>query len=58
MHFPRTLGPEELSRDVDLFATDDDNLLAVEDLLGHGRGQTTKEMALAVNDNLLTSNSA
>ena len=54
----RTLGAEELSGDVDLLAANDDELLAVEKLLGHSGGQTTKEMALAVNDNLLTSNSA
>ena len=48
----RTLGAEELSRDVEGLAADDDNLLAIEELLGHGRGETTEKMSLAVNDNL------
>jgi hypothetical protein len=54
----RTLGTEELSGDVDLLAANDDELLSIEKLLGHSRGQTTKEMALAVNDNLSQRNSA
>jgi hypothetical protein len=48
----RTLSAEELSRDVESLAADNDNLLAVEELLGHDGGQTAKEMALAVNDDL------
>ena len=48
----RTLSAEELSRDVEGLAADDDNLLAVEELLGDGRGQTTEKVALAVDDNL------
>lgn len=48
----RTLGAEELSRDVEGLAADDNNLLAVEELLGDNGGETAKEMALAVNDNL------
>lgn len=48
----RTLGAEELSRDVEGLAADDNDLLAVEELLGNNGGETAKEMALAVNDNL------
>ena len=48
----RTLGAEELARDVEGLAADDDNLLAVQKLLGHGRGKTAEQMALAINDNL------
>lgn len=50
----RTLGAEELSRDVEGLAADDDNLLAIEELLGHGRGETTEKVSLAVNNNLYT----
>ena len=49
----RTLSAEELARDVDSLAADDDNLLAVQELLGHDRGQTAKQVALAVDNNLL-----
>jgi hypothetical protein len=48
----RTLSAEELAGDVEGFAADDNDLLAVEELLGHGRGETTEKVALAVNDNL------
>lgn len=48
----RTLGAEELSRDVESLAADDNDLLAVEELLGDNGGETAKEMALAVNDDL------
>lgn len=47
-----TLSAEEFARDVDGFASDDDNLLAVKELLGDGAGKATEEVALAVNDNL------
>lgn len=49
----RTLGPEELSRDVELLAADDNDLLAVEELLGDGAGETTEKVSLAINDDLL-----
>lgn len=48
----RTLSAEELAGDVELLASHDNDLLSVEELLGHGRGQATKEMTLAIDDNL------
>ena len=48
----RTLGAEELSRDVEGLAADDNNLLAVQELLGDGAGQATEQVSLAVNDDL------
>lgn len=48
----RTLSAEELAGDVEGLAADDDNLLAIEELLGDSRGQTTEEVALAVDYNL------
>ena len=45
------LVAEETAGDVDLLAPDDNNLLAVENLLRDNRSETTKKMALAVNDN-------
>ena len=48
----RTLGAEELSRDVEGLAADDDNLLAVQELLGDGAGQATEQVSLAVDDDL------
>jgi len=45
------LSAEELARDVEGFAADDNDLLTVEELLGDNAGKTTKEVALAVNDN-------
>lgn len=47
-----TLGTEELARDVEGLGADNDDLLAVEKLLGDDGGKTTKEMALAVDDDL------
>lgn len=49
----RTLRAEELSRDVESLATDDNNLLAAQQLLGNDTGETTQKVALAVNDDLL-----
>lgn len=46
------LGTEELARDVEGLGADNDDLLAVEKLLGDDGGKTTKEMALAVDDDL------
>lgn len=48
----RTLGAEELSRDVEGLAANDDDLLAVQKLLGDDRSETTEEVALAIDDNL------
>ena len=45
------LVAEETAGDVDLLAPDDDNLLAVENLLRDNRSEATKKMALAVDDN-------
>ena len=47
-----TLSAEELARDVQSLATDNDNLLAVKQLLSDNAGQTAQQMALAINDNL------
>ena len=44
------LVAEETARDVDLLAPDDDNLLAVKDLLRDNRSKPAQKMALAVND--------
>ena len=44
------LVAEETAGNVDLLAPDDDNLLAVENLLRDNRGKTAEKMALAVND--------
>jgi len=41
----RTLGPEELARDVELFAADDDDLLAIEELLGDCGSETAEKVA-------------
>lgn len=49
-----TLGTEEGSRHVHLLGTDNDDTLAVEDLLGNDRSKTTEQVALTINnDNLL-----
>lgn len=47
-----TLRAEELARDVESLATDDDNLLAAKELLGDNGGESAKEMALAIDDDL------
>jgi hypothetical protein len=46
----RTLGAEELSRDVQGLAAHNDNLLSVEQLLGDGTGKATEKVPLAVDD--------
>lgn len=51
----RTLRTEELAGDVEGFAADDNNLLAVEELLGDDAGETAEEVALAVDNDLETS---
>ena len=48
-----TLVAEEAARDVELLATDNDDLLTVQSLLGNDGSETTKKMALAVNDDHL-----
>lgn len=48
----RTLSAEELARDVEGLGADHNDLLTVEELLGHDTGEATKEVALAVDDNL------
>lgn len=48
----RTLSAEELARDVQGLAADDNDLLALKQLLGDNAGQTTQQMALAVDDDL------
>ena len=47
-----TLGSEELAGDVESFAADDDDLLAVEQLFGDGAGETTEQVTFAVYHNL------
>ena len=49
----RTLRTEELAGDVEGFTSHDDDLLAIEQLLGNSASQATKEVSLAVNDDLL-----
>ena len=44
------LVAEEAARDIDLLAPDDNNLLAVEDLLRDNRSKSAQKMALAVYD--------
>lgn len=50
----RTLSAEELSRDVEGLAADNNNLLAVQELLGDSAGQATEKVTLSVNDDLYT----
>ncbi|KAF1761439.1 hypothetical protein GCK72_009695 [Caenorhabditis remanei] len=44
------LGSVEVSGDGNLFSSDDDDLLSLEEFFGHNRGQTTKKVVLSVND--------
>jgi hypothetical protein len=44
------LRAEELARDVQSLAADDDDLLTIEELLGNDGGETAKEVALAIDD--------
>ena len=44
------LQTEIAAGDVDLFTTNDDNLLARDDLLGYGRSQSAEEMAFAIDN--------
>jgi hypothetical protein len=48
----RTLRTEELAGDVEGLTSHNDDLLAVKQLLSDSAGQATKEMSLAVDDDL------
>ena len=48
----RTFGPVEAAGQVEVLASDDDNLLAVQQLLRHSAGQAAHEMALAIDNHL------
>lgn len=48
----RTFCSEEFARDVQGFTSDDDNLLAIEQLFGDRACKTTEQVTLAVNDHL------
>jgi hypothetical protein len=50
----RTLSAEELSRDVEGLAANNNDLLAVQELLGDSAGQATEQVTLSVNDDLYT----
>ena len=52
MGVEHTLRTEELPRDVQGLAAHDDDLLAVEQLLGHSTGQPAKEVTLAIDRDL------
>jgi hypothetical protein len=47
-----TLCAEEFSRDVKGFASDDNDLLSIEELLGDNAGETTEKVSLAVDNHL------
>ena len=49
----RTLRSEELAGDVEGFAADDDDFLAVEQLFGDGAGEAAEEVAFAVDHDLM-----
>jgi len=46
----RTLCSEEFSRDVESLATDDDDLLAAQQLFRDRAGQAAEQMALRINN--------
>ena len=52
----RTLRTEELAGDVESLRSNDHDLLAAEQLLGHNAGQATQKVPLAVDDDLRQSN--
>lgn len=52
----RTLRAEELAGDVEGLTSHNDDLLAVEQLLGDSAGQATKEVSFAVDDDLYSRN--
>jgi hypothetical protein len=43
-----TFGAEELAGDVEGFAANDDDLLAIEELFGDGASETSEQVAFAV----------
>lgn len=47
-----TLRSEELARDVEGLAADNDDLLTAQELLSNDGRKTTKEVTLAIDDNL------
>jgi hypothetical protein len=49
----RTLRAEKFAGDVESLAADNNDLLAVEELLGDDAGEATEEVALAVDDDLV-----
>lgn len=49
----RTLRAEKFAGDVEVLAANDDNLLAAEQLLGDNAGQAAKQVALAIDHDLL-----
>ena len=51
----RTLRAKELAGDVEGLASDDNDLLTVQQLLGDCAGQTTEQVTLAIDDNLFDS---
>lgn len=51
----RTFTSEKLPRNVQLLASHNNDLLTIKELLSYRSGQTTKEMSLAI-DNDLTEN--
>lgn len=50
--YKRTLRAEELARDVEGLAADNNDLLAGEELLSNNGGEATEEVALAIDDDL------
>jgi hypothetical protein len=50
----RTLSTEEFARDVESLRADNNDLLAVQQLLCDGTGETTEQVALAIDNNLDT----
>ena len=47
-----TLRAEELAGDVEGLTADNNDLLTAQELLGDNGGESAKEMALAIDDNL------
>jgi hypothetical protein len=47
-----TLRAEELAGDVESLAADNNDLLTAQELLGDNGGESAKEMALAIDDDL------
>jgi hypothetical protein len=48
----RTLSAEELARDVELLAADNNDLLTVQKLLGDSGGQSSEKMTLSIDHDL------